>query len=65
MRAADDPSLRALIRHREQQLKGGRARLVNPRALELWGGESGTGRLVYRWPTAYRLVSDIVGVNHA
>lgn len=59
-RACDDKLARSLIKTREQQLKGGRARLVNARALELWGGESGTRRLVYRWPTAHRLVSDIL-----
>lgn len=55
----DDSSARALVWQREQQLKGGRARLTNPRALELWGGESGTGRLNYRWRAANRLLADI------
>ena len=40
---------RALVREREIQLKRGRARLVSPRHLELWGGQSGTGRMNYRW----------------
>ena len=40
---------RALVREREIQLKRGRARLVSPRHLELWGGQSGTGRMSYRW----------------
>ena len=40
---------RALVRDREAQLKCGRARLASPRHLELWGGQSGTGRLNYRW----------------
>jgi hypothetical protein len=55
----DDKAARDLVRHREQQLKGARARLTNPRALELWGGESGTGRLDYRWRAASRLVEDL------
>lgn len=55
----DDRAARDLVYHREQQLKGGRARLTNPRALELWGGESGTGRIDYRWRTASRLLADI------
>ncbi len=40
---------RALVREREIQIKRGRARLVSPRHLELWGGQSGTGRMSYRW----------------
>ena len=40
---------RALVREREIQIKRGRARLVSPRHLELWGGQSGTGRMNYRW----------------
>jgi hypothetical protein len=53
-------SARALIRDRERQLKRSRARLGNARALELWGGESGTARLQYRWPPAQRLLRDIL-----
>jgi hypothetical protein len=55
----DDKAARDLVRHREQHLKGARARLTNPRALELWGGESGTGRLEYRWRAASRLLADV------
>ncbi len=56
---ADDRTAREIVRHREHQLKGARARLGNPRALELWGGMSGTGRLDYRYRAASRLLSDI------
>lgn len=56
---ADHHVLRQLVQQREQTLKGPRARLGNPRALEIWGGESGTGRLDYRWATAARLLGDI------
>jgi hypothetical protein len=52
-------SARALIARRELQLKGPRARLVNARALELWGGDSGTALLVYRWPSAVRILRDL------
>jgi hypothetical protein len=63
--ATDDPVARKLVERRELQLKGpARARLVNPRALELWGGESGTARLAYRWGTAVQMAKDIVeGLN--
>lgn len=47
--APQDSEARVLVREREVQLKCGRARLTNPRRLELWGGRSGTGRLDYRW----------------
>ncbi len=58
-RASEDRTARALLLQREKR-KGSRARLGNPRALELWGGDSGTGRLTFRWPTGRRLVSDIL-----
>ena len=56
---AADKIARELVGRREQQLKGARARLTNPRALELWGGNSGTGRLEYRWSAANRLMNDL------
>ncbi|MYK69078.1 MAG: hypothetical protein F4020_05895 [Gammaproteobacteria bacterium] len=57
--AADGSRARALVRDREIQLKRARARLTNPRRLELWGGESGTGRLTYRWGPAKRILKDV------
>lgn len=56
---ADSTVARALIERRERQLKGPRARLGNERALELWGGESGTGRLTYRWSNVVQLLTDL------
>ena len=56
---ADAPQARALIRHRECQLKGHQSRLTNVRALEQWNGNAGTGRLVFRWPTAQRFLNDL------
>jgi hypothetical protein len=56
---ADDKSARALVRGREQQLKGPRSRFTSPRALELWGGASGTALLDYRWNTTNRLLADV------
>lgn len=55
----DSPILRSLIANRERQLKGGLARLSNLRALENWSGESGLGRLDYRWGVSKPLVLDI------
>ena len=55
----DNGNARTLVRDRETQLKRGRARFTNPRRLELWGGESGTGRLSYRWGPAKRVLKDI------
>lgn len=48
-----------LIEQRETQLKRSQARLRNHRALELWGGASGTRRLDYRWGTAQRILLDL------
>ena len=49
-----------LIKNRERNLKGKRARLHNPRALEMWGGRSGIGQLGYRWGTVKTIIADIV-----
>jgi hypothetical protein len=56
---ADNQTARQLIRERERALKGGLARLHNPRALENWGGASSVGRLDYRWTNVSRLLLDI------
>ena len=56
---ADDDNARSLVRDREAQLKRARARLANPRRLELWGGESGTRRMTYRWGPSKRILKDI------
>jgi hypothetical protein len=59
-RIANDRAARRLIGERERAVKRGRARLHNPQALALWGGDSGTARLVYRWPNARTIVRDVV-----
>jgi hypothetical protein len=51
---------RSFIRGRETQLKRGLARLENKRALELWSGSAGAGRLNYRWSVAQTIVADIL-----
>ena len=57
---------RQLVQQREGRLKGKLARLFNSRALELWNGESGLGRLNYRWGVAQTMLLDIAeGVNRA
>jgi hypothetical protein len=57
---ATDASARRLISLREERLKGARARLKNPRALELWQGAAGTHRLDFRWGKVTVLVADIL-----
>ena len=53
-----------LIKRREMKLKGTRSRFRNQRALEQWGGYSGVGRLVYRWPNVKVLLNDFYqGMN--
>ena len=49
-----------LIRRREDKVKGHRARLANPRALERWQAPRSARRLDYRWRTVRRIISDIV-----
>lgn len=56
---AENPALRRLVHQREVALKRRLSRLENPRARELWNGQSGTGRLVFRWGQAQRILSDI------
>ncbi len=57
--ARDNSSGRNLVRNREIQLKGNRARLTSARHLELWGGRSGAGRMSYRWDVTSRILRDI------
>jgi hypothetical protein len=56
---ADDGHARQLIETRERHLKGARSRFANRRALEQWGGQSGTRRLVYRWPNTKVFLKDL------
>jgi hypothetical protein len=56
----ENVAARTLIHLRERDLKRGQARLDSRRALEMWGGEAGTGRLTYRWPVAQRITLDIL-----
>jgi hypothetical protein len=53
-----DRRLHDLIRNRECFLKRARARLGNPRALDLWNGRSGAGQLDYRWGKPVRQMLD-------
>ena len=56
---ADDGRLRRLIEERERQLKGGRARLVNPGRLLDWNGRAGVGRMDFRWRRVRQLLIDL------
>ena len=49
----------SLVKKREMTLKGPRSRFRNRRALEQWGGYSGVGRLVYRWPNVKVFLNDL------
>ena len=63
---ADDKNLRHLISERERKLKRGNSRFDNPRALELWSGAAGTGRLGYRWGVSRVILTDILeGLDNA
>lgn len=54
-----DGSLRQLVADREKAIKRAQSRLVNDKLLLTWSGESGSGRLTYRWPVVRRIVTDI------
>ena len=56
---ANSTTARELIATRERRLKGQRARLDNPKALDAWNGESGLVPLDYRWQIASRHLNDL------
>ena len=58
-RLCDSSTTRLLIRERERRLKKNLARIDNPRAQELWTGDSGTAQLEFRWNISRRLLGDI------
>ena len=69
-RLVHNPVALDLITQRERLLKRAKARLGNPRALEIWTGSAGTAQLQYRWSTVKVLVKDIASglgeeANHA
>jgi hypothetical protein len=58
-----DRQVHDLIRDRERFLKRARARLGNPRALDLWNGRSGVGQLDYRWGRPVRqMLQDMIPI---
>jgi hypothetical protein len=67
--ATSSDHARALIDRREQSLKGPLARIHNAGARNNWQGDSGLGRLEYRWDTAQAILEDIAaglaGGSHA
>jgi hypothetical protein len=50
---------RDFMAQRERQHKGAQARLGNRARLATWGGSSGAGGLVYRWPQVRGILLDI------
>jgi hypothetical protein len=63
---AGHSAARQLVKERERALKKSLARLENPRALELWNGAAGAGRLDFRWGVSRQIVTDVMeGLNHA
>jgi hypothetical protein len=56
---ADDPVVRELVHDREIQIKRGRARLANRAALDSWNGDSGMGRLMFRWHIVRNHLADL------
>lgn len=56
---ASDERAVGLVFGRERQIKGPMARCENRRVREIWQGDAGLRRLVYRWPNAEVLLNDI------
>lgn len=56
---ADNEPARQTVQLREISLKKARSRFRNQRALDQWGGQSGVGRLLYRWPNVRVLLQDL------
>lgn len=57
---ADRQQARALIRERERDLKGARARLTFREARDRRRGYPVSGRLLFRWPQAQAIMGDIL-----
>ncbi|MFC7449693.1 DUF6361 family protein [Rhodococcus daqingensis] len=58
--AAPSGGAQKLVRDREVQLKGARARLGgNIAGVNAWRGQSG-GQLTYNWPVAVRILGDVI-----
>jgi hypothetical protein len=57
--ADDDDALRQLVAGQERAQKRSQSRLTNDRLLAAWSGQSGTGRLTYRWGQANRIIQDL------
>lgn len=56
----ESPAARDLVRNRERQLKRALSRFDNRRSLEMWGGDSGSRQLDYRWNSIVKqVVQDI------
>jgi len=55
----DGLAARVMVRDRERKLKKNLARIDNPRAQELWTGDSGSAQLDFRWRITQRLLGDI------
>lgn len=56
---ADDDAARVFMIRRERQHKGAQARIGNRARIATWGGSSGSGALVYRWPQVRGILLDI------
>ena len=57
--ALDDKYLHSLIKNRERQLKGPRARLDNLARLLDWNGRVGVGRMDFRWHRVRQMLLDL------
>lgn len=64
--ALESAELRGLITRREGAKKGPLAMLANSKRLSRWTGDSGTGRLAFRWASVSAILRDIKeGIDRA
>ena len=56
----DTSETRRILRNREMAIKGTRAKLANRRVREQSQGTTGDALMTFRWPTASRIITDIV-----
>ena len=55
----DSPPLRELVASRERDIKRVQSRLTNEKLLGAWSGDSGSGRMTFRWRQVRDIVTDI------
>jgi Family of unknown function (DUF6361) len=64
-RVAQNAAALEMVRDREREVKGRKARLSFDAAAETWRGAAGSGQLEYRWASTQRQLLDIITARDA